>query len=110
MNLDKYYKTLKLAEDLIDDTQDTTFMDFTVILRTLLADENNAAAAYIEKAKKLDELGHSDAAKVLLDIADEELVHAGELQALLDREDLSGINQAIEGANEVNDMLNGEEE
>jgi len=100
--LDKFYETLKLAEE------DTTFMDVAVILRTLLAEENTAAASYVDKAKKLDELGYPEVAKVLLDIANEELVHAGEIQALLDNQELSGIKQAIEGANEVTDMLQEE--
>ena len=100
--LDKFYETLKLAEE------DTTFMDVAVILRTLLAEENTAAASYVDKAKKLHELGYPEVAKVLLDIANEELVHAGEIQALLDNQELSGIKQAIEGANEVTDMLQEE--
>ena len=96
-------KHIKIAKTINEDTS-----DLVVTLRTLLAEENTAAASYTEKAKKLEELGYTDIAKVLLDIANEELVHAGELQALLDKNGLSGEEQAIEGKEEIEELI-GEE-
>ena len=96
-------KHIKIAKTINEDTS-----DLVVTLRTLLAEENTAAASYTEKAKKLEELGYTDIAKVLLDIANEELVHAGELQALLDKNGLSGKEQAIEGKEEIEELI-GEE-
>lgn len=96
-------KHIKIAKTINEDTS-----DLVVTLRTLLAEENTAAAFYTEKAKKLEELGYTDIAKVLLDIANEELVHAGELQALLDKNGLSGEEQAIEGKEEIEELI-GEE-
>ena len=96
-------KHIKIARTINEDTS-----DLVVTLRTLLAEENTAAASYTEKAKKLEELGYNDIAKVLLDIANEELVHAGELQTLLDKNGLSGEEQAIEGKEEIEELI-GEE-
>ena len=96
-------KHIKIAKTINEDTS-----DLVVTLRTLLAEENTAAASYTEKAKKLEELGYTDIAKVLLDIANEELVHAGEIQALLDRNGISAEEQAIEGKEEIEELI-GEE-
>lgn len=91
------------VEDLEDNSR-----ELVAVLRTLIAEENTATASYIEKAKKLQELGFEEEAKVLLDISNEELVHASELQTLLDRQGLSNEEQAAEGAEEVEEFL-GEE-
>ena len=96
-------KHIKIARTINEDTS-----DLVVTLRTLLAEENTAAASYTEKAKKLEELGYTDIAKVLLDIANEELVHAGEIQALLARNGISAEEQAIEGEEEIEELI-GEE-
>jgi rubrerythrin len=101
MSLKDLTHLIRLAEDL----EDTA--DITVILRTLLAEENTAAASYTEKAKKMEEIGRSDIAKALLDIAEEELVHAGELEALLEREGLAGNEQAEQGYEEIEELLGG---
>ena len=96
-------KHIKIARTINEDTS-----DLVVTLRTLLAEENTAAASYIEKAKKLEELGYTDIAKVLLDIANEELVHVGEIQALLARNGISAEEQAIEGEEEIKELMEEE--
>lgn len=108
MNIEKLKQVIKLAEGL--EELDDKSKDIVIILRTLIAEENSAVTSYIEKAKKLEELGYFEISKVLLDIADEELVHAGELQAVLIKEGLSGEEQALKGAEEVEELIKGDEE
>lgn len=111
MNLYEFNNMMNIAEDV--PVLDNKSLKFISIIRTLIAEENTAAVSYIEKAKKLEEMDKPEIAKVLKDIADEELIHAGELQALLDREGLSSPQQELEGVEEVDELLNsnkGEEE
>ena len=108
MKLDDLNKLMNIAEDI--SVLDNKSLKFISIIRTLIAEENTAAASYIEKAKLLQEMGKPEIAKVLKDIADEELVHAGELQALLNKEGLSSEQQALEGAEEVDELLNNKGE
>ena len=108
MDINKLEHIINIAEGI--EELDNNSKDLVVLLRTLIAEENTAAASYTDKAKKVEELGYSDIAKILLDIADEELVHAGELQGLLIKEGLSSEEQAAEGIEEVNNKLNSEKE
>lgn len=108
MDLTKLQETLNIAEDI--NVLDGRSLKFISIIRALIAEENTAATSYIEKAKKLEEMGKPEIAKVLKDIADEELVHAGELQHILVKEGLSSEKQAAEGAEEVDELLNSNEE
>lgn len=80
-------------------------IDVEIALRKLIAEENEAFTSYSEKAKQLEEQGYIDVAKILLDIADEELVHAGELQALLVKEGLAKDEQIEIGMEEVEEKL-----
>lgn len=71
-----------------------------VILRKLLADEQEAAASYMKAAHKIKEKAeeHQDLkglkiAKVLEDIANEEKVHIGELDKLMK---LIGVSSNLE--------------
>jgi len=75
------------------------------LLRELLSEENDATASYLEKARKFDALGYHKISLILLDIAQEELHHAGELQKLLDLEDMSGMKEAVSGAEEVEEAM-----
>lgn len=71
-------------------------------IRDLLADEQNAVRKYEELAvNTLDKRVE----KVMLDIAREELVHSGELEKLLDVLGMLDNNTAVEGANEVTDLI-----
>lgn len=83
-------------------------VELVVVLRKLISEENDAVSSYNEKVKYLEELGYVDEAKVLLDIASEELVHIGELEALLMKNGISADIQTMNGIEEVNDKL-GEE-
>lgn len=83
-------------------------VELVVVLRKLISEENDAVSSYNEKVKYLEELGYVDEAKVLLDIASEELVHIGELEALLMKNGIAADIQTINGIEEVNDKL-GEE-
>lgn len=108
MKLDDLNKLMNIAEDI--SVLDNKSLKVISIIRTLIAEENTAAASYIEKAKLLQEMDKPEIANVLKNIADEELVHAGELQALLNKEGLSSEQQALEGAEEVDELLNNEGE
>lgn len=102
MDLTKLEEALNLAEDIT--VLDNKSLKIISIIRALIAEENSAAVSYIEKAKKLEEMDKPEIAKILKDIADEELVHAGELQQILVGEGLSSEQQALEGAEEVNEL------
>ena len=75
------------------------------IIRTLIAEENTATASYLDKAKKIQELGYEDEAKVLFDIANEELVHASELTTLLVNRGLANDEETEKGIEEVEELL-----
>lgn len=92
-------------EELNKQLKEVNQSDFVAIIRKLIAEENEAFVSYTEKSKVLEEQGYSDLAKVLLDIANEELVHAGELQELLNREGLSGEEYLEKGKEEVEEFL-----
>lgn len=71
-----------------------------VILRNLIADEQEAVSGYLKAAHKIKEKAeeHNDATglkivKVLLDIAKEEEVHIGELDKLMK---LIGVSDSAE--------------
>ena len=97
-------KTLnEKLEDLLGEDKDVIS-----IIRKLIAEENDAVASYIEKAKKVEELGFPQFSKILLDIADEELVHVGELNKLLETEGISNKEEIEDGEKEVEEKL-GEE-
>lgn len=107
MNIQELESIVKLAEGV--EELDHNSKNLLVILRTLIAEENTAVASYIDKAKKVEELGYFDISKVLLDIANEELVHAGELQTLLINQGISSEEQALQGVEEVEEIIKEEE-
>lgn len=74
-------------------------------VRFMVAAEYEAVQLYVQLAESID----NDLAKrVLMDIADEEIVHAGEFLALLKQ--LSPREESLyaEGALEVEEMMNGQ--
>ena len=82
-----------------------------VILRNLIADEQEAVSGYLKAAHKIKEKAeeHNDATglkivKVLLDIAKEEEVHIGELDKLMK---LIGVSDSAEkeGEKEATEKL-----
>lgn len=107
MNIQELESIIKLAEG-VEELDDNS-KNLLVLLRTLIAEENTAVASYIDKAKKVEELGYFDISKVLLDIANEELVHAEELQTLLINQGISSEEQALQGVEEVEEIIKEEE-
>ena len=82
-----------------------------VLLRNLIADEQEAVSGYLKAAHKIKEkaVEHNDATglkivKVLLDIAKEEEVHIGELNKLME---LIGVSDSAEkeGEKEATEKL-----
>ena len=82
-----------------------------VLLRNLIADEQEAVSGYLKAAHKIKEKAeeHNDATglkimKVLLDIAKEEEVHIGELNKLMK---LIGVSDSAEkeGEKEASEKL-----
>ena len=82
-----------------------------VLLRNLIADEQEAVSGYLKAAHKIKEKAeeHNDATglkivKVLLDIAKEEEVHIGELDKLMK---LIGVSDSAEkeGEKEASEKL-----
>ena len=71
------------------------------ILRQLIVEENDAVISYTERAGQVND---PKVRRVLLDIAEEEKVHAGELSALLSESDPEQDSSMIEGAEEVEDL------
>jgi rubrerythrin len=70
-----------------------------------IAAELEAVHVYVAHADATD---NEDAKKVLLDIANEELVHAGEFTSLLYRLDPVAAQKAQEGFSEVSELLGSE--
>ena len=68
------------------------------LTRQLIREELDASNSYEEKAQATFD---PEAAKVYRDISREEKVHAGELQALLDREDPESTEAMKEGIEET---------
>jgi len=71
-------------------------------IRELLADEQNAVRKYEEFAVSSD---NEQVKRVLLDIAEEEKVHAGELRELLSILGLGSTETDEKGKQEVDDLL-----
>ena len=101
----------KLLEKLNKHINEASYGKLEVILRNLIADEQQATASYLKAAHKIaekaeehqDELGMK-IVKVLEDIANEEKVHVGELQKCME---LIGISnkETIEGEKEASELL-----
>jgi rubrerythrin len=73
-------------------------------VRFMVASEYEAVQLYVQLAESID---NELAKRVLMDIADEEIVHAGEFLALL--KELAPREESLyaEGALEVQEMMNG---
>ena len=74
-------------------------------IRFLIHQEQEAISTYKRLALESD---NEDVKKVFLDIAEEEIVHVGELEGLLDILGLSSDNLENKGVEEVGNFLNGE--
>ena len=90
----------KLLEKLNKHINEANYGKLEVILRNLIADEQEAVSGYLKAAHKIKEKAeeHNDATglkivKVLLDIAKEEEAHIGELNKLMK---LIGVSDSAE--------------
>ena len=96
MSLDRVKKLLKINEDTSQDERN---------IRKLLSEEYNAVADYEQFAT---EAQHDSVRRVLLDIAGEELIHIGELEALLDEIGMATWDEYEQGSQEVRDVIYGQ--
>ena len=101
----------KLLEKLSYHLNEDGYGKLEVILRNLIADEEQATAGYLKAAHKVaekaEEKGDSlglKIAKVFKDLANEEKVHIGELKKCLELIGVSDKEQQ-EGENEVEEII-----
>lgn len=101
-----FEKLLSLKEDLTAACVGSSLSD-EIFIRELIADEHNAVRKYKDFAAKTVD---PETSKVFLDIAKEEEVHVGELQAFLERrlqrDGQTSLDNLYKGAEEVNKLLN----
>jgi rubrerythrin len=83
---------------------------FSAMVRLSLASEHETAAEYTKRAAKCEKHGMEDAAKLFRDIAEEEIVHAGEFQSLLEKYGLLNQEAIDQGEQEGNEILAGDKE
>lgn len=98
-------------EEIEDSEEDSAHMEkFSAMLRQSLAEEHEAAANYTKRAAKCEKHGMEDAAKLFRDIAEEEVVHAGEFQALMEKYGILNQDAIEQGEQEAEEVLSGEKE
>lgn len=101
MSIDKLKKIIKINEEEENSSDE-------IRIRQLISEEYTAIKNYQQFA---DETEDPEIRKVLLDIKNEEIVHAGELEALLIRKGIDDKVFIRKGAREVKKLLkNGEKE
>jgi rubrerythrin len=96
MSLNRIKKLLKINEDTSQDERN---------IRKLLSEEYNAVADYEQFAT---EAQHDSVRRVLLDIAGEERIHIGELEALLDEIGMATWDEYEQGSREIQDIIYGQ--
>nr|DAD80599.1 MAG TPA: Dlp-2, four-helix bundle, metal transport.46A [Siphoviridae sp. ctYh54] len=101
----------ELEDSIKDDDEDheeSHMEKFSAMVRQSLAEEHEAAAQYTKRAAKCEKHGMEDAAKLFRDIAAEEVVHAGEFQALMEKYDILDQESIEQGEQEGKEILDGE--
>jgi rubrerythrin len=91
----------KILQELFVDNVETT--NEKEMLRLSIIAELDAANLYEKFSKQTNNISIK---KVMLDIAKEEKVHAGEFRALLQAIDKDAIQTEIQGKNEVDELIN----
>ena len=81
---------------------------FESIIQQSIAEEYEAAANYTKRAAKCEEKGMEDAAKLFRDIAQEEMVHVGEFQALMEKYNMTNLDAIKQGEEEAKEILGAE--
>ena len=93
-----------------EDKDENHLEKFAASVRKSIAEEHEAASNYMERASKCEKHGMDDAAKLFRDIADEEMVHVGEFEALLNKYDLGNAEAVAQGEQEAEEILGTDEE
>lgn len=91
-----------------DDEDKPDMEKFSAMLRQSVAEEHEAAANYTKRAAKCEKHGMEDAAKLFRNIAQEEVVHVGEFQALMEKYGLLDSDAIAQGEQEAQEILSGE--
>ena len=92
-----------------DEEHEESHMEkFSAMVRQSLSEEHEAAAQYTKRAAKCEKHGMEDAAKLFRDIAAEEVVHAGEFQALMEKYGVLDQESIEQGEQEGKEILDGE--
>ena len=97
-------KKKKKNEDLILDTTNQN-LEIRALITKAIAEENDAITSYLEKAKRCKELGIDKLVDLFNELAKDETVHTGCLQAALDEFDMGEINDVIDGREEAEEIF-----
>ena len=83
----------------------TMAMEVRSLLTKAQAEENDAITSYLEKAKRCKELGIDKLVDLFNELAKDETVHTGCLQAALDEFDLSELDDVLDGQEEAQEIF-----
>lgn len=97
-----------IKDDDDEEHEESHMEKFSAMVRQSLSEEHEAAAQYTKRAAKCEKHGMEDAAKLFRDIAAEEVVHAGEFQALMEKYDILDQESIEQGEQEAKEILDGE--
>ena len=97
-------KKKKKNEDLILDTTNQN-LEIRALITKAIAEENDAITSYLEKAKRCKELGIDKLVDLFNELAKDETVHTGCLQAALDEFDLSELDDVLDGQEEAQEIF-----
>lgn len=97
-----------IKDDDEDEHEESHMEKFSAMVRQSLSEEHEAAAQYTKRAAKCEKHGMEDAAKLFRDIAAEEVVHAGEFQALMEKYNILDQESIEQGEQEGKEILDGE--
>ena len=94
------------AEAPVDDaTGIAEIEDVEILIRKSIAEEQEAIATYIKRARKCEEQGRVPLAKLFRELATDEIVHASSLMTALDMFGLMDFNLEVQGHNEAIDVM-----
>jgi rubrerythrin len=98
--------SIKKLKKFLSEENDKKSSSDEINIRQLISDEYDAIKNYQQFASETED---EEVRKVLLDIADEEKVHSGELEALLLRKGIDDKAFMRKGAREVKKLLKNKE-
>lgn len=97
-------------EESEDDEEKAKMEKFSSMIRQSIAEEHEAAANYTKRAAKCEKNGMADAAAIFRSVAEEEIVHVGEFQSILEKYGLLNQDAVDQGEQEGNDIMGGDQE